>query len=261
MKFLIFSLFVFFGLSFIGILTKKNLIDTQQLLLKWLVYILIVGVSLSSIYYNFYPYIFVFIGLIGFYEIFKLKILKRKKIIFLILFVSMVCFSIYFITNISKEHLSLLVVSVFLFDGYAQFFGRLFGKTKITKISPNKTWEGFFMALIVLLIHHVLWSFYNNLNVLNIIIFSIIFSILSLIGDLFFSYLKRLNNVKDFSQNIPGHGGVLDRFDALIFVSFVFGISIFCKSIFDANVVLFIYILLFLIIFLIAEILYNLIKI
>ena len=113
-------------------------------------------------------------------------------------------------------------------DTGAYFIGKLFGKHKLCpRISPKKTIEGFFGGFIVCLISIILivYLFNNfifpcrrNINYFYLIILCIIGSPLSVIGDLSFSIIKRSCNVKDFGNFIPGHGGILDRFDSTIFV-------------------------------------------
>ena len=96
--------------------------------------------------------------------------------------------------------------------------GRIFKGKKLTKISPNKTISGsigsFFFSLLLIPF------FYKSLidqNLLNIFLITIIISLTSQLGDLFISLLKRKARVKDTSDLLPGHGGVLDRIDGIIF--------------------------------------------
>ena len=117
-------------------------------------------------------------------------------------------------------------------DTYAYITGLLIGKNKlIPYISPKKTWEGMIGGTIF----GVLFStvFYivvinPNVSIVGIIIVSTFLSILGQLGDLVFSSIKRYYGKKDFSNIMPGHGGVLDRLDSIIFVmlGFMFFISI-----------------------------------
>ena len=106
-------------------------------------------------------------------------------------------------------------------DTFAYFGGSLLGKHKlIPSISPNKTIEG---SITGSLFGTVLATGYYYLvighnNILEIIILSFILTIISQIGDLFFSSIKRYYKIKDYSNLIPGHGGVLDRLDSSLFV-------------------------------------------
>ncbi|NGP89632.1 phosphatidate cytidylyltransferase [Fodinibius halophilus] len=118
-----------------------------------------------------------------------------------------------------------LTISVLLMvwgnDVFAYFGGKAFGKNKLAPtISPNKTWEGFFFGIIGalvglgLVIYFVPFEF--PVSILAIAPAAVFVSIFGPIGDLTASRLKRAANVKDASNILPGHGGVFDRFDALI---------------------------------------------
>ena len=105
------------------------------------------------------------------------------------------------------------------------FFGKLFKGKKLTKISPNKTYSGligsYFFSIIVFIFFYNFYEF--NLNFL---ILTILLSTISQLGDLFFSYLKRSAKIKDTGNILPGHGGLLDRIDGIIF-SIPVGINIY----------------------------------
>lgn len=111
-------------------------------------------------------------------------------------------------------------------DVCAYLGGSLLGKHKLMpKISPNKTIEGAIFGLLggVLLPTLGCLIFKFKIDLRMICIFFVC-AIAAEIGDLFASAIKRALNVKDFSNLLPGHGGLLDRFDSLIFVIFVFGV-------------------------------------
>lgn len=109
-------------------------------------------------------------------------------------------------------------------DIFALFSGKLIGRHPLTKISPGKTIEGAFIGTLVsVAISSTFYiTFIGNMNIITIIIFSTILSSVGQIGDIFFSLIKRENNVKDYSNLIPGHGGILDRLDSVIFILIAF---------------------------------------
>ena len=127
-----------------------------------------------------------------------------------------------------------LIISAFVIsfstDTFAYFVGSTFGKHKlIERISPNKSVEGSIggtvFALIITSIYFILMNKYiTNYNIdFFVILIILISSISGQFGDLFASKLKRYVDIKDYAQILPGHGGVLDRFDSLIFISpFIF---------------------------------------
>jgi len=96
--------------------------------------------------------------------------------------------------------------------------GTLFGKNAIAvRISPNKTWQGAAGGLTVsLLVSVTLGLFLHLAEIDQLIALAVLLSIGGLIGDLIFSAAKRYLHIKDFSQLIPGHGGILDRVDSLV---------------------------------------------
>ena len=97
--------------------------------------------------------------------------------------------------------------------------GNIFKGKKLTKISPNKTISGAIGALIFSIL--IIPIFYNYLGIdINLLFWvTIIISIISQLGDLFISFLKRLAKVKDTGNILPGHGGVLDRVDGILFAA------------------------------------------
>ena len=96
--------------------------------------------------------------------------------------------------------------------------GKIFKGKKLSKISPNKTISGSLGSFIFsLLLVPFFLEYFNNYNILKIILFTVIISLTSQLGDLLISLLKRKAKVKDTSDLLPGHGGVLDRIDGIIF--------------------------------------------
>lgn len=116
--------------------------------------------------------------------------------------------------------LYLIFISIFT-DTFAYLIGFFFGKHKCTpSISPNKTWEGCIGGVVMGVLLSTIFYFYKigSEKMIEVFILSTILSIMGLLGDLVFSKMKRENQIKDFSNLIPGHGGILDRLDSLLFI-------------------------------------------
>ena len=155
------------------------------------------------------------------------KIFKNKNYIYLIgllilLFFFLSLLKIYNLEDYNLKFLWLILIA-WLTDIGGYIFGKLFGGPKLIKISPNKTWSGAFGSLILSQFACLIFFLDSNyiLN-FNIFLLQLLLSITGQIGDILMSYIKRLNDKKDTSNFIPGHGGFLDRVDGLIWI-FIFG--------------------------------------
>lgn len=106
---------------------------------------------------------------------------------------------------------------VWVTDTGAYFSGKAFGKTKLAlKVSPGKTWEGVAGGVTLAMLLSVVVAWQTDTPLWSMLLLAFIVSFLSIYGDLFESAIKRQVGVKDSSQMLPGHGGWLDRFDALL---------------------------------------------
>jgi len=134
---------------------------------------------------------------------------------------------------LSNRYLLLYIISITaLNDIFAYLVGVSIGKHKFSKISPKKSIEGLIggnIAGIVggIIIHLILIP--NSIDFFSLLILTIILSISGQLGDLIFSKIKREKQIKDFSNLIPGHGGILDRLDSVLFTSLMY---LFITSIF-----------------------------
>ena len=154
---------------------------------------------------------------------------KSLNIIFFyiaISYLSMVTYIGYFF---NLYEFTAIILVIICFDSSCYLFGKVFGKNKIlNKISPNKTYEGLFGGIIFTNLFSFI--FYLNFDIYKIFINSNVFFFINIIilfsflGDLIQSYFKRLNNLKDSSNFIPGHGGFFDRFDSFLLVIIPFSI-------------------------------------
>ncbi|MCB1949506.1 phosphatidate cytidylyltransferase [Nitrosomonas sp.] len=108
--------------------------------------------------------------------------------------------------------------TIWVSDTAAYFTGRAFGKHRLAyHISPGKTWEGVAGAMFAVMIYGFVWLyvFAEGAYLLSLVPLLIVLAILGIIGDLFESLVKRQAGVKDSGKILPGHGGILDRIDAL----------------------------------------------
>ena len=111
--------------------------------------------------------------------------------------------------------LVVFALTVWIADSTAYFAGKRFGKHKLAStISPGKTWEGVLGAFVAVTIYAVMLSYLTHQSYWFVLVFWGVM-ILSIMGDLFESLIKRQADVKDSSNLLPGHGGVLDRIDGL----------------------------------------------
>ena len=160
-------------------------------------------------------------------ELFNLnrKIFNKKNILFVIVYlISIIYLSLFFtqiyffmIFDLNNRLLFLYLLSVCIATDLGGYVcGKIFRGKKLTKISPNKTYSGLIGSYLFSLTVFIFFYFYFNFA-LNFIILTLIVSTISQLGDLFISWLKRMAKVKDTGQVLPGHGGILDRIDGIIF--------------------------------------------
>lgn len=125
------------------------------------------------------------------------------------------------ILNQKTPYLPYILILVVATDTVAYLVGRSFGKIHLApSISPKKTWEGFVAGLLAGCVVGLSTAQYFNLQVsIKLMLFVFIISISATIGDLFESYLKRRSHLKDTGTILPGHGGILDRIDSLLFAA------------------------------------------
>ena len=194
--------------------------------------------TISATYNNIILVLSLFIiSLILIYEFLNIlkNIFKRNKknlFLFLGLFILYLCFfssQIFFFLLgdfENKQTIFLFVLSICIFTDIGGYiFGKIFKGKKLTSISPNKTYAGMIGSFMCSLIICILFIIYFNFSI-YLMIYAFLISLVSQSGDLFISYLKRKANIKDTGNFLPGHGGLLDRLDGIIFAVPI-GIKIF----------------------------------
>ena len=195
-------------------LWKSKFLSTFNIFLLFLV-----SIFLTLVYY-FDLNLFLFLNF-SLFLIILLSILYKSYVIYI--FPLIIIIFLYFLFNLSiidRNILYLCFLFSFFNDTTAYIFGNLFkGPLIIPSISPKKTWSGTLISSFLSLIL-ILALDYNFL-------FSLICSISFFIGDVYFSYIKRLFNLKDFSNLLVSHGGILDRLDSIFLIVIFFNIYLY----------------------------------
>ena len=161
--------------------------------------------------------------------------MSQKKPYYLLglLFLVLSFYSAYVIrtdTNSSLEYFIVILLICISTDIGGYIFGKLFKGPKLTKISPKKTYSGviggYLLSIIFLnLFFNSSYYLYPQEMTSNIFLLILLISTVSQLGDIIISYFKRLSKIKDTGKIIPGHGGILDRIDGMIFAfPFCYGI-------------------------------------
>ena len=171
-------------------------------------------------------YTLIVLGSISIIEFANLiKKINLKRIFFIlfnilfIIYIFLFCYFFLFFSNFIqlKIFIFILLISCAASDIGGFIFGKIFKGPKLTKISPNKTFSGaigsIFFTILIMTLSIILMT--KNINY-SIIIIGIITSVACQLGDLFFSFLKRKAKLKDTSNFLPGHGGILDRIDGIL---------------------------------------------
>lgn len=213
------------GALLIALVNHKNPnTNAGQNWLKYSTYFIIVNLMMLSIVIQqaAFHYIAIVVVVVGLIEILMTLLTSRRfktglasLILFLPVALAFLKFSLF-----DKETILYTVFIIVIFDAFSQLTGQLLGKTKLaSKISPNKTVEGLLGGYIAAMIASVLIK--DLLHLLTFPSMMMAFGIASFgfVGDLLASWGKRRFGIKDFSGFLPGHGGVLDRFDSLLFAS------------------------------------------
>mgnify|MGYP006231481921 CR=1 FL=1 len=178
----------------------------------------------GSYFFNFFILICL---IIAFYEWY---IMSKKKLYnvpgYIVIFLSF--YSLYILRHDTDSNLAITILILIIcvstdIGGYV--FGKILKGPKLTKISPNKTYSGMIGSFFISVIFSSIYLSYYNIHIIasaEIIsfldfIFVIVVSTISQMGDIFISYFKRKSKIKNTGKIIPGHGGLLDRIDGMIF--------------------------------------------
>ena len=216
---LVVLLFYFINFDLLFILILLSFISYDLFHIKttsnyFIISFLIISIfSFFFISFILFKYLFIF----QFVIILFILVFKKIKNLSFILSLYLFCINLFYIVNIDRNMFYLLILISFFNDTIAYIAGRFIkGPLILPNISPKKTWSGTSISFIATTLLLLLFNF-------NILI-SMIISIFLFIGDIFFSYIKRYLNIKDFSLLLRSHGGILDRLDSMFFVAIIFHI-------------------------------------
>lgn len=191
--------------------------------------LILIGILILS-FYNIYvltlSILFCIFGVFFEFQYILKNIFKKKKIIlyFFLLFIliflislSIFIWSIFLSFDSENKIIFFLILTICISSDIGGLvFGKIFKGRKLTKISPNKTYAGLYGAYILSLFTSITF-FTSYFEISKLIYLSFLISSFSQIGDLIISYLKRKALLKDTGNILPGHGGLLDRLDGLLF--------------------------------------------
>ncbi len=185
-----------------------------------------------SVLFDFFPVLALVFLTVGTYEIIKALFTTDESSAKLYLFAYFILYSygiytMYLIDRSSSIALGVIIGLVMLNDTFAYLVGRKFGKTKFSKISPNKTIEGAIGGIVCsFLIYLVYLNIPGSVSLFEmkgiyVVIAYILVMIFAIFGDLAESKVKRNANIKDSGTIVYGHGGILDRIDSWVFATII----------------------------------------
>lgn len=215
------------GLCILSLFAIKEVLDIKKelpIFIKVVSYMLILLLVLfdMSMIIKILITIFIYYILLVFFDRDKYNVETSTYLMSFSILLIMIFSYTYVIRKTDLNILIYLLLITILTDTFAYIFGKMFGKHKlIEKISPNKTIEGSISGTIFgTLIPSIFYIYMVDpgQSLIFIISLTFILSIIGQLGDLVFSDIKRYYKIKDFSNIMPGHGGILDRLDSIIFV-------------------------------------------
>ena len=220
---IILAYFILGGIGFYLINRKKDPAVARQSYVKFGTYFVIIHLLFFSIVIE--PVVFrglaVLIAAAGIYELIRLfrHDGNRRKLFFLfsLIIYGLLTAGFLHFTGLQRELILFSFLILSIFDSFSQITGQLWGKIKLVPaISPNKTLGGLIGGFAVAMVSALLLSDLYTQPAGKLILLSAGLVVFAFCGDLAASFYKRKFKVKDFSSLIPGHGGILDRFDSLI---------------------------------------------
>ncbi|MEP7263352.1 MAG: phosphatidate cytidylyltransferase [Bacteroidota bacterium] len=219
---IIITIYFLTGAFAINRINHKHPEKRKENILKYITYLLLVTGMIACIQNFLLPYICFIIIYIGLYEIikagtnqksFSLKTISVSILLYLLITIPFFLFS----SKVQMTEQLFIYIIVFVFDGFCQITGQLAGRNKLARrISPGKTVEGLAGGLTAALVTGIAINPIVGFPIPALLIITLLICISSLAGDLLASFYKRKTGIKDYGNIIPGHGGILDRYDSFI---------------------------------------------
>lgn len=220
-----------FGLSIILLIEYNRLLKRKNLSPFIILFLLFYALKEGAITsYQLYPFLAISV-LVNLYLLFNLFGKKNihegrfQNFMYSTFYISTSLIYLLFIANIHRHYKPYIIIGIFLLvwinDSFAFLVGVNFGKRKLfERISPKKTVEGFVGGMLACLVgSYFIYLYLGELQLFEWFITALLIAILGTLGDLIQSKYKRQTGVKDSGNLIPGHGGIYDRLDSLVFAS------------------------------------------
>lgn len=219
----------FFLLGGIAMFFANQRVDAPTKRSRWLkygVYVLIVHLVIGSalagaLYFSLLMLLVAGLGAVELFRLYRLTGCTRQRLPIMLLsggiYLALASGLLMFAVHTPAATVIFVYLTVATFDGFSQVTGQLLGKHRLApRISPHKTIEGTFGGLLAAVAIAILLRSLAGLSFGQAGSLAVYLSLAGLCGDLAASWCKRLHGVKDFGHLLPGHGGVLDRFDSLL---------------------------------------------
>lgn len=229
---IVFAIIGFMGLfEYLNVYSKK--LPKPIWLLAFLNYILLITAPIIFKTYDttdiriiVFSIVSMMCPLIYYHDLNKYDVMDMSYLLIGIFVLGFGIISFIYIMNTTWKYVAYLLIVSTLTDTFAYLVGKNFGKHKLCiTLSPNKTIEGSLGgSLVATIFGSLFYVLVCNASdkILMVILITLLLSLVAQLGDLFFSSIKRTFKVKDFSDILPGHGGVLDRIDSILLVMLVF---------------------------------------
>tara|TARA_Y100001934_G_C12235147_1_gene717361 strand:- start:314 stop:1144 length:831 start_codon:yes stop_codon:yes gene_type:complete len=235
-----YAFFIFIWIiAILGSLEYNRIVQIEDDLFPKVISIFFISILLFGYKLNYnlalVPFVVISIMIIQLFSVKNKPLYSIATMVFGVLWMGMLLGSLVVMRDIESVGFELIVImfiSVWSCDSFAFIFGKYFGQTKIwPSISPKKTWLGTIMGLMASILSVYIFYIYGEkfgfnfqkinaiLNITDVFNLGIIFGGLGQLGDFFESLLKREVGIKDSGKILKGHGGILDRFDSILFVA------------------------------------------